>query len=62
MKATLLLLGMTALLIFAPVVGPAAATPECDAKLVKYEKCPWPGGVGEFCVRHEEVRVCFGPI
>lgn len=60
MRATLLLLAILALGATLPAAE-ATHGPECP-KIVWYERCPWPGGVGELCVNFEEHKVCFGPI
>ena len=60
MKALLL---AAALLGLALVPAAAEATHDCsDAKVVARYACPWPGGVGEFCILQEDHDVCFGPI
>jgi hypothetical protein len=61
MKTFLLVLALVALAVAVP---PAAeANHSCSgAKLVARYACPWPGGVGEFCVVQKPYDVCFGPI
>lgn len=43
------------------LIPTAAEAQPCD-KIVTYDRCPWPGGVGEACVNGKIVKVCFGPI
>ena len=63
MHRTILILLAVAAFVAVPAVASADAPLDGDCpKLVGYERCPWPGGAGEFCVGGSEYKVCFGPI
>lgn len=64
MSASKTMLLALALVALAVAVPPAVeANHDCsNTKVVARYDCPWPGGVGEFCVAQKAYDVCFGPI